>query len=106
MKAAYITRHNKALQIIQRSILHGPKGGSFLIMDATSSSALPYGVSFTRIPKCFLPSLSDDLRLQFRPDIMMVEGLLTTDARAPDSMFHVWSRQAKAAIQSDCTIHT
>jgi hypothetical protein len=105
MKALYITRHNQALHIIQRSVLHGPKGGSFLIMDATSSSALPYGVSFNRIPKCFLPSISDDLRLQFRPDIMMVEGLMTTDSRAPTSLFHVWSRQNKAAIQSDCTIH-
>ena len=35
MKACYITRHNKALLIIQRAILRGPLGGSFTIMDAT-----------------------------------------------------------------------
>ena len=105
MTASYITRHNKALLTIQRAILKGTKGSYFTIMDATAADSLPCGVAFTRIPKAFLPSLSDDARLRFRPDIMVVEHLPSTGPNVPDTLSFRWNASTRAYLQSMCKIH-
>ena len=80
-------------------------GGFFTIMDATAADKLPCGVSFTRIPKAFLPRLSDDARLKFRPDIMVVEKLPSTGRDVPGSLSSTWPPSIKAYLKSTCTIH-
>ena len=105
MTASYITRHNKALMTIQRAILRGSKGSYFTIMDATAADSLPCGVAFNRIPKAFLPSLPDDDRLRFRPDIMLVEHLPSTGPNVPDTLSFRWNASTKAYLQSICKIH-
>ena len=105
MKACYITRHNTALLIIQRAILRGNMGGFFTVMDATAADSLPCGVAFTRIPKAFLPSLSDDARLKFRPDIMIVEKLPSSGRNVPGSLSSTWTPSIKAYLKSTCIIH-
>ena len=105
MNKQYITRHNKALQMIQRAILRGPKGGSFTIMDATSADNLPCGVAFTRIPKAFLPELTETVRSKYRPDIMLVENLPLAGPNTPDSLSFTWDNRTKFDLQSRCKIH-
>ena len=80
-------------------------GGFFTVMDATAADSLPCGVAFTRIPKAFLPGLSDDARLKFRPDIMVVEGLPSTGLHVPGSLSSSWDPSTKAHLRSNCTIH-
>ena len=105
MNKQYITRHNKALHIIQRAIFRGPKGGYFTIMDATSVDNLPCGVAFTRIPKAFLPALTENVRSKYRPDIMLVEGLPSVGPSAPTSLSFTWDSRTTSDLQSRCKIH-
>ena len=44
---------------------------------------LPPGVSATRISPWVLPSVPDDQRLRLRPDLLIFEGLTSTDKRLP-----------------------
>ena len=84
LEALYIKRHNLALTMIQRSIsIHSDLANCYTIMDATSVNSLPPGVSATRIPPWVLPSVPDDQRLRLRPDLLIFEGLTSTDTRLP-----------------------
>ena len=61
---------------MQRRINLGSLSGNFTIMDATSASCLPPGVSSTRLPTWLFPSNFDEhTRLCLRPDILIIEGL-------------------------------
>ena len=102
-----IARHNKALVLLQKCIYQGSLGGCFTIMDATSRSRLPVGVSGTRLPRWLLPASATaaphdtaaDL-LPFRPDIMLIAGLPT--AAAPTEALPA---AALAVLQATCVIH-
>ena len=52
-------------------------------MDATSSDALPHGVAATRIPQWVLPSVPPDTLRRLRPDLLIFQGLASTDSRIP-----------------------
>ena len=102
-----IARHNKALVLLQKCIYKGSLGGCFTIMDATSRSRLPVGVSGTRLPRWLLPASATaaphdtaaDL-LPFRPDIMLIAGLPTAGAPIEALPF-----AAFVVLQSTCVIH-
>ena len=105
MKASYITRHNKALVLIQRQVHNGSKGGCFTVMDATRETDLPTGVSYTRLPKCFLPNTPENVRLRYRPDIFLVDGLLTHSPDVPDTLNSTWRSTTFHRLRRTCTIH-
>lgn len=97
--AMRIARHNAALLHVQACIHQGSLGGCFTIMDATSRSCLPVGVSSTRLPLWMLPRYAGDRDL-FRPDILLIAGLPTT--LAPSAPM---CASALAALQTHCVVH-
>jgi hypothetical protein len=79
MKAHYISRHNKALLLLNKALSLSTMAPHLRILDATAGDALPAGVTSNRIPDWVLPNVDPSTRLKFRPDIMVIENLPTTD---------------------------
>jgi ribonuclease HI len=76
MKAMYISRHNKAVQMIRKAIMkHSDMGGYYTVMDACPAAELArYGATTNRIPQWLLPNTVKAERILFRPDLLTVEG--------------------------------
>jgi ribonuclease HI len=76
MKAMYISRHNRAVQMIRKAIMkHSDIGGYYTVMDACPAAELPrYGATTNRVPRWLLPNTEETQRMLFRPDLLTVEG--------------------------------
>jgi len=72
-------------------------------MDATSTSALPHGVSDTRVPQWMLPSLPPDTLALLRPDILLIEGLTVAHFHAIQAS--LYSPTVLSSLQARCLIH-
>ena len=70
-------------------------------MDATARSALPPGVSDTRLPPWMLPDIPPALVMKFRPDLLIIEGL-THVAVSSHNMF---DPAVLSHFQAFCIIH-
>ena len=68
LKAHHISRHNKAVQIIQKTMMAGPLGGWYTIMDATTREDLPEDCAGQRLPGWMVPDLPTATTDMFRPD--------------------------------------
>ena len=99
-----VSRHNKAVCILQRSVALGSLSKYYTIMDATKRTALPFGVADTRLPSWMLPTLSDDVRTRLRPDLLIVEGLpLSSSLLHPPT--NLLDPSILTSLQQSCTIH-
>ena len=87
--------------MIYDAILYGKLSGCFTIMDATSRHNLPAGVSDTRLPSWILPNVDDSTRKLFRPDLLIIEGLMTDFVSA----VNIHDPVVLGNIQRTCTIH-
>ena len=96
-----ISRHNKAICHIQDAIMLGSKGGCFTIMDATARSALPSGVSATRLPSWMLPDEPIGSLNRLRPDLLLIDGLTDLDVSTHDLADPVVLNH----FQQSCIIH-
>ena len=97
----HISRHNKAVCFMQNAILSGSLGQYYTVMDATARSSLPAGVADTRLPRWILPHLPPSQISLFRPDILIIEGLIAdqvSNLRLSDPM-------VLHHLQSHCRIH-
>jgi hypothetical protein len=70
LKAAYIARHNHAVQKIAKAVSQGLHGGCALYMDAGKHAPAFSGGS--RIPDWVLPGTPESVRLKFRPDLLVI----------------------------------
>ena len=100
-KSYYISRHNKAVCLIQETFFNGSKGGCYTIMDATAESDTPDGVARTRIPSWMLPSIPICTLLLLRPGILIIDGLTENDIVGKNLHDPI----VLAEIQKSCTIH-
>ena len=108
MHRCYIDRHNKSLSLIHAKISQGTKGGCFMIMDATSRADLPAGVSDIRLPQWMLPNVPPDVLSTFRPDLLLIDGLLSVDDPFLDADNAATATLLPAhlrCLQEHCTIH-
>ena len=86
---------------MQNAILSGSLGQYYTVMDATARSSLPAGVADTRLPRWMLPHLPPSQISLFRPDILIIEGLIAdqvSNLRLSDPM-------VLHHLQSHCRIH-
>ena len=74
-----------------------------MIMDATSREDLPEGIAANRVPTWMLPHTPAHVLKKYRPDMLLLDGLLSVDAPArldlpipPRRLQH---------IQETCTLH-
>ena len=106
--ALYTKRHNVALQIIQRTVsIHSHLGSNFTIMDATSAQVLPHGVASTRIPAWVLPDTPADIRARMRPDLLIFQGLLSSNSLIPsetDCLARL-TPSALSSLQAGVVVH-
>ena len=98
--AMRIARHNKALVLLHACIYQGSLGSCYTLMDATSLAHVPVGVSGTRLPLWMLPRSTTAVRVKFRPDLLMIVGLPTS--QAPTRRL---SATAFKALQAKCIVH-
>ena len=76
-------------------------------MDATSAQALPHGVASTRIPAWALPHTPADIRARLRPDLLIFQGLSSSDPLIPpESDFAArLSPSTLASLQAATVVH-
>lgn len=100
MSARFTARHNAAMMQIYKAFLQGSIGACYTVLDVTSQTDLPPGVSGNRLPEWILPSLKNKDRLRMRPDMLVVEGLYENEVQkmVRGSTFH---RKKKR----ECVIH-
>ena len=110
MHRCYVDRHNKSLSLIHAKISRGTKGGCYMVMDATSRADLPRGVSDIRLPQWMLPNTPPALLSTFRPDLLLIDGLLSVDA--PDAIDTQTDHVARVLhpahlrqLQKHCVVH-
>jgi hypothetical protein len=108
MHRCYVDRHNKSLSLIHAKISQGTKGGCFMIMDATSRADLPAGVSDIRMPQWMLPNVPPHLLSTYRPDLLLIDGLLSVDDPFLDREDATTATLLPAhlrCLQEHCVIH-
>jgi hypothetical protein len=98
MKAAYISRHNKAVQTIYKAITMGNNGRYCMVMDAGPADKLPPGTT-SRLPRWTLPATTRTQLTKMRPDIAIIEGVTPEQAR------HRRTRPSTPAKRAAHTIH-
>jgi hypothetical protein len=98
--------------LIHAKIVQGTKGGCLMILDATSRDALPQGVLDTRLPQWMLPYTSPAVLSTYRPDLLLIDGLLTVDAPFADDPAPSGSADTRVLhpvtlkeLQRRCVIH-
>jgi len=86
--------------MIQDSILRGPLGNFYTIMDATAHDKLPPGVQGTRLPSWILPGQPHP---PYRPDLLIIEGL--TPAFVASHKRSMSDPAVLGPLKARCTIH-
>ena len=100
MEARYTARHNNAVVHIYKAFRQGSMDAYYTVLDATSLTNLPPGVSNNRLPKWLLPRVRNRHRRRMRPDMLVVEGLLDADLENIVS-----GSYAYRAMKRNCIIH-
>ena len=97
MKAAYIHRHNTAVQAIAKTISKGKNGGCYMVMDAGAEANLPDYAASIRPPKWLLPEHPESANelARMRPDILLVPSLASgkTPRRHSDLPPSFWTHK-------------
>ena len=105
LTSAYISRHNRALCLLQHTLSTSSPTAWYTIMDATSSSRLPPSVSATRIPSWLLPSVPPATLSKLRPDILILKGLSITTYFTLSSLLLAHDTYTLSTLKSSCTVH-
>ena len=100
MEARYTARHNNAVLHIHNAVRQGSLGAYYTVLDATSLTNLPPGVSDNRLPKWLLPGVSSRDRERMRPDMLVVEGLLDKHVKSM-----VFGSHAYRTLKRKCIVH-
>ncbi len=85
MHAAYISRQNKAVQIVAKAISKGPQGGCYMTMDACSASNKPAHVAATRLPAWLFAGLTPKQQaygVLKRPDLLVIPTISLRDGKS------------------------
>ena len=96
-----ISRHNKAVVLIQEAIASGSSSGCDTIMNAIARDNLPPGVADTHVPQWLLPLVPAETRSLLRPDLLLTKGMpasMPTDSDLLDPA-------VRAQVQASCTIN-